>query len=414
MFELSTYHLVLTGFGALILLSHWVPRFFSGREPASSALLMLGGVGVSFLFPDFADQLSPENSGKLWEVSTEMCVIIGLFGVGISIDRIAASSKWRPTLRLLLIVMPLMIILTAGAGMLFAGLALPIAMLLGAVLAPTDPVLARDVQIAPPGEGKEETVRFALTTEAGLNDGLAFPFVYLALALIAAGAASPSLLASWIAIDVIYRIGVGALAGAVLGKALGHIVFRLPRKNPLSESEADIVSLTGIVLTYGIAELLEGYGFIAVFVAAVLLRQEKAEHAFHGRVHDFVRALEQTLTAILLLGLGVILPNLLSEVTAGQIVVVLVLLFVLRPALGWLALWGLNIEWRERAVMAFYGIRGVGSVYYLAYAQTHGDFSEEAQSLWVITVLLIMLSTIVHGLSAGIALSRAGRSETPP
>lgn len=407
MFEFSSYHILLAGLGVIVLLSHWLPRFFSGREPAASALLMGGGVVLSYVMPDMADALSPLNANQFWELSTELCVIIGLFGVGISIDNIASKGKWRATVRLLLFLMPITMILTVVAGTLLAGLALPAAVLLAAVLAPTDPVLAKDVQVGPPTEGKEHPVRFALTTEAGLNDGLAFPFVYLGIALVAAASVNSSLWVEWVAIDVVYRIVVGVVIGAALGKGLGHIVFRRPRQNPLSETQADIVALTGIVLTYGVTELVEGYGFIAVFAAGVMLRQQNGEDKFHGKLYAFIQALEHTLTAILLIGLGAIMPALLANLELGHVVIVILLLFVFRPVIGWLSLSKSGLDPRAKAVTAFYGIKGIGSVYYLSYAQSHLPQFEGLQALWTITVLLIFSSTIIHGLSAGIALSRA-------
>jgi sodium/hydrogen antiporter len=406
MFGLSEYHILLAGLGAVVLLSHWIPRFFSGREPASSALLLAGGAGLSLLLPDMASALSPLNGGKFWELTAEMCVIIGLFGVGLSIDNIAAKGKWKPALRLLLILMPATMILTVFAGNLLAGLAIPAAVLLAAVTAPTDPVLAKDVQVGPPTEGNEHPVRFALTTEAGLNDGLAFPFVYLGIALIASTSYPSSLFLEWAAVDIVYRIAVGAVLGFALGKALGHVVFRWPGDNPISDTQADIVALTGIILTYGITELAEGYGFIAVFVAGIALRREQGEDKFHGKLHAFIRALEHTLTAILLIALGAVMPGLLANVQVSHVILVLLLIFVFRPLAGWVSLSGTGLRGRARAVTAFYGIKGIGSVYYLAYAQSHLPDFQGLETLWTLTVLLIFASTVVHGLSAGIALAR--------
>ncbi len=407
MFEFNSYHVLLAVLGAVVLLSHWIPRYFSGREPASSALLMGGGAALSFLLPDMAVALSPLNANKFWELTSEMCVIIGLFGVGISIDNIAAKGKWRPAVRLLLFLMPATMILTVLAGTVLAGLAVSAAVLLAAVVAPTDPVLAKDVQVGPPTEGKEHPVRFALTTEAGLNDGLAFPFVYLGIALVAGASYNSGVFLEWVAIDVVYRIIVGAVVGWVLGKALGHIVFKRPRKNPISETQADIVAVTGIILTYGLAELVEGYGFIAVFVAGVMLRQQDGEDKFHGKLHAFIRALEHTLTAVLLIALGAVMPGLLEFLRIEHVLLVLLLIFVIRPVIGWFSLSGAGLDARGRGVTAFYGIKGIGSVYYLAYAQSHLPDFPGLETLWTITVLLIFTSTIVHGLSAGIALSRA-------
>jgi NhaP-type Na+/H+ or K+/H+ antiporter len=177
LFGLSSYHVAMVGLGASIIVAYWLPRFFSGREPAASALLIVAGLGAFSLIPGMPAAVDPRTAPKIWEITSELAVIISLFGTGLRIDNLTSYARWRPTVRLLAILMPMTIVAVALLGWALAGMTLAGAILLGAVLAPTDPVLAGDVQVGRPTEGGEHPVRFSLTTEAGLNDGLAFPFV---------------------------------------------------------------------------------------------------------------------------------------------------------------------------------------------------------------------------------------------
>lgn len=406
MYGLSPYHVLLTALGLAIVLAYWLPRFVSGREPAASALLIGLGFVIFGWLPGMPEAISPITSPKPWEVVSELCVIVGLFGVGLRIDRLTNHARWAPTWRLLAVAMPLTILAVALLGWQVGGMTLGGALLLGAVLAPTDPVLAGDVQVGPPTEGGEHPVRFTLTTEAGLNDGLAFPFVYLALALAAAGALSPELLAEWLWRDVLYRIVVGGAAGIGVGWLLGKVLFEFPRKNALAETESGVIALAGVLIAYGATELVEGYGFIAAFLAGLTLRRVESQHAFHARLHDFSESIEHALTAILLIGLGAALPALLVELDAVAVVIALGLLFVIRPAVAWMSLAGTLLKGRKRMVVAAYGVRGVGSIYYLAYAGSHMELTNKAQ-LWAIVAFAILASTIVHGFTAGLAVEKA-------
>lgn len=403
-FELSVYHILLSLFGGAIVLAYWLPRFLSGREPATAALLILFGFLGFGLVPDLPATIGPAALPSAWERMAEVCVIAGLFGVGLRIDRLRGIALWRPTIMLLAVVMPVTIAAVALAGM-AAGLSLAAAVLLGAVLAPTDPVLASDVQVGPPTEGGEHPVRFALTTEAGLNDGLAFPFVHLGLALVATGV-STSVLTEWLWRDVGWRIAVGGAAGLGLGWLMSRILFCWPARNRLADTGSGVVALAGIFLVYGLTELVEGYGFIAVFVAAVTLRRIESGHRFHTALHDFSEAIERALTAVLLVALGAAIPSLLPSLDWAGAAIAVALIFAIRPIVGWVALSGSMGDWRERGVVASYGIRGIGSIYYLAYANSHAKLAE-IDRLWAIVGLTIVVSSIAHGLTAGFAVGKA-------
>ena len=271
--------------------------------------------------------------------------------------------------------------------------------LLGAVLAPTDPVLAGDLQIGPPLEGKEHPVRFALTTEAGLNDGLAFPFVYLALHVAAEGTNPSVWLAEWLAWDVLYRILVGTLAGMAIGWLLGRILVAVPGWNTTAVSGPGVLVLAGVFLAYGVVELAEGYGFIAAFVAGLVCRRVESRHRFHRHLHDFASSIEHAITAILLVLLGSVMPTLWPHLDWSLTIIGFGLILVIRPVAGLIGLLGSSLSLRARAVVSIYGVRGIGSIYYLGYASTHVDFIDEAQ-LWAVVAFTIFASTVIHGLTA--------------
>jgi NhaP-type Na+/H+ or K+/H+ antiporter len=406
LFGIDSYHVLLATLGASIILAFWLPRFLSGREPATSALLILLGLGVFSLLPGMPAALDPVRSPRVWELASELCVIIGLFGTGLRIDRMVHRERRQPTVRLLVIAMPVTIALMALFGWWAAGLTFAGALLLGAILAPTDPVLAGDVQVGPPQEGGEHPVRYALTTEAGLNDGLAFPFVHLGILAVAAESLTIALTGEWLLRDVLYRVLVGGAVGLGAGWLLGKVLFAWPRENALSQTASGVVAFAGVLFAYGMTELAEGYGFIAAFTSGVALRRFETGHHYHRRLHDFSEALEHTLTAILLVALGAAIPYLWPHFTLAHALIGATLIFVVRPLVAWLALTRTILRRRERLVVAFYGVRGIGSVYYLAYAGHHVKLVNEYE-LWSIVAFTILLSTVVHGLTAGIAVERA-------
>lgn len=408
-FGLAPYHVALAVFGASILLAFWLPRFFSGREPAASALLILAGTIAISVVPGLPGLIDPRSAPKIWEYASELAVIVALFGTGLRIDNLTSYSQWQPTVRLLLVAMPLTILAVALLGFFLAGMTLAGAVLLGAVLAPTDPVLAGDVQVGKPTEGGEHPVRFALTTEAGLNDGLAFPFVYLGL-ILAEGFTFGSLATEWFPRDVLYRIAVGSLSGAFVGWLLGKFLFSIPRGNPLAKTASGVLALAGVLLSYGFTELIEGYGFIAAFVSGLTLRRVEKENAFHGTLHSTSESIEHALTSILLLLIGGALPLLWSELDWQHVAVALALIFIIRPLAGWVSLSGTPLLGRERLVVAAYGVRGIGSIYYLGYATSHFPFTNTGQ-LWATIALTILISTVVHGLTAGAAVQRVTEEE---
>lgn len=411
-FDLNSYHVALAAIGLVLIVARWLPRLVSRREPAAAPLMILFGAAASLVIPNLPVIPDPRDAPISWEVVSELTVIIALFGAGMRIDRLRPWSRWFPTARMLAIAMPLTILAVAFLGVGLIGMTVAGAVLLGAVLAPTDPVLAADVQVGPPHEGEEHPVRFALTTEAGLNDGLAFPFVYLGL-IIAVEGLNPGVWAfEWIVQDVFYRIAVGLVMGWAGGRALGYVLFSVPRKSTLAETGSGVVAIAGVLLCYGTTELIEGYGFIAVALLGLTLRRVEKSHAFHRSLHDASESIEHALTGLLLVALGAMLPSLFEDLTWMQVTTAILLLVVIRPLAGWIALAGTGMPARDRAVLSVYGVRGIGSIYYLCYAGHEIEFADEA-SLWSLVALVILLSTILHGFTVGWAMDQISE-ELPP
>ena len=388
--------------GLALLLGAVLPRLL--RRYAVSAPIGFLGAGVLLGLAVDQSHLSPIVESGLTKHLAELTILVALMGVGLAIDRPIGWHRWKVTWRLLLVAMPACIAAVAGAGWLL-GLAPATALLLGAVLAPTDPVLASDVQVQGPSTGadaepeEDDEVRFALTSEAGLNDGLAFPFVYAAVFGATKGAVGDWAL-EWFAWDLIGRTVIGVLVGVGVGWLLGKMAFSAPSRTfRLAESREPVLALAMTLGVYGLAQVLHGYGFVAVFIAALTLRAAERHHDFHEELHGFIEQLEHILTWGILLLLGsAITAGLLRPLTFAGAALGVLLVLVLRPLTAWVSLAGTPMRRSERWVTAAFGIRGVGSVFYLAYAGA--DFRTDLPWLWATVGFTVVLSVVVHGVAA--------------
>lgn len=398
----------LGGAGALLAAS--LPAVLH-RLPFSLPLACLLGGMVLFLLPFPVLEPDPVAHRAALEHITEICVVISLMGAGLALNRRAGLRRWASTWRLLGWTMPLTIVAVAGAATWLLGWPLAAAVLLGAVLAPTDPVLASDVQVGEPvdAENADDEVRFALTSEAGLNDGLAFPIVYAAIALATTGGAA--WMGEWALIDVLYRVSAGVLGGMLIGKLLGRLFFHTRKANlRLAEHRDGFVALASTFLAYGVTELVHGYGFIAVFVTACTIRNAERSHGYNGILHGFIEQIERLLTAWLLLLLGgFIAVGGLASLTWRGAAVALLLLLVIRPVTGWLAQARGPAGPRERAVISVFGIRGIGSLYYLAFALGLADFGVPQEELWAVVAFAVLASIVLHGITATPVMTRLDR-----
>jgi NhaP-type Na+/H+ or K+/H+ antiporter len=395
------------------------------RLPLSTAMLYLA-VGYG---------LGPQGSGLIEidlirqaafiERVTEVAVIVSLFTAGLKLRIPLRDSRWRHPLRLAFGSMTLTVVAIAVAGVYGMGLSWGAGVLLGAILAPTDPVLASDVQVEHPFD--YDPLRFSLTGEAGFNDGTAFPFVMLGLGLLGLHDIGPFGL-QWIGVDVVWAIG-GALAiGFLLGTAVGQLVLYLRREHREATGLDDFLAMGLIGVCYGIALICHTYGFLAVFAAGLALRRMERRH-MHGKadkqpslndaagqrtdelatdpvnapavmaeaVLHFNEQLERIGELFVVVMIGAMLSWTLIPSHAAWFLPLLFL--VVRPVSVAIGLLGTDAAPYERRFMAWFGIRGIGSLYYLMYAVGHGVAESDAKPLVGLTLSAIAVSTLVHGVS---------------
>lgn len=417
---MTTHILLLLLAGLALLGTFLLPGLLRNR------LLSLPIIYVSFGFVVFSLPLelpliNPEDrifDRQLMEYITEFIVIISLAGTGLKLNRAPGWRNWSTGWFLLGIAMPLTIAGISLLGWGWLGLAPASAVLLGAVLAPTDPVLAANVQVGPPkDDSAEDEVRFGLTLEAGLNDGLAFPFVYLALALVASTSLSDTLL-TWAWWDFGYRILMGLLCGVAFGKGLAFVFnrFRVRMKERHdTEIEEGFFILAATLLTYSLTEMAEGYGFLAVFVAAVVSgRQKESDTESRQESFEAIDQVEQAILGIFLIAFGgITATGGLADLTWQGAVLGMLVLLVIRPVAGLLSFLPSRLPFVEKLAISYFGIRGVGSLYYLSYAHNSEQFSE-IDAVWSVVNFTMLVSIFLHGLSVKPVLgwvdARMGRS----
>ena len=400
--ELALLVLGLAAFGVVGL-----PHVLS-RQPLSYPVVFVAVGVLLFSFPLGLIQPDPIEFAETTETLTEIGVITALMGAGLAINRVPGWKAWGSTVKLLAITMPLTIAAVAVLGWWALGLTPAAAVLLGAVLAPTDPVLASDVQVsAPAKEEDDDEVRFALTSEAGLNDGLAFPFTNLAILIALNGVAPSGWLADFLLVEVLYKLTVGLLGGVVVGRVLAWGIFA--RRSPLTRIRDGMIALAATLIAYAVTEMVGGYGFLAVFVAAVVIRNQERKHSYLEVMHQFSDQIERLLSAVVLILFGgALATGILRYLDWRGVLVAALIVLVVRPLAGMAGLARSPMPQRERAAVAFFGIRGVGSFYYLAYASNQVEFLQVEQ-VWAITALVVLISVVIHGVTATPAMAYIDR-----
>ncbi|MDQ3493702.1 MAG: cation:proton antiporter [Chloroflexota bacterium] len=407
------------------------------RLPLSSSMIylaagaVLGPIGLGMIIID------PAGGGSgLLEVVSEVAVILSLFTAGLKLRLPISDRGWWIPVRLAFVSMALTVGLIALAGVTLLGLPLGAAVLLGAILAPTDPVLASDVQVGHPGD--PDQLRFALTGEAGLNDGTAFPFVMLGLGLLGLHDLGENGL-RWVAVDLVWSVAVGLAVGALLGTLVARLVVHLRSTHREAVGLDEFLALGLIGISYGAALMVGGYGFLAVFAAGLALRriertrtnedvadELEAGEGRGGRSQEEVATHPETAPAFMARALLTFNEQL--ERIGEVAVVVLVgaaltivgvplevawfaplLFLVIRPLAVLIGLAGASLSRTRLIFIGWFGIRGVGSVYYLSYAITHDLQPDVARTLAAITLSVVAASVLVHGISVTPLMSRYER-----
>jgi sodium/hydrogen antiporter len=420
----TTHWFILIG---CLMLARGLATTTLGRLPFTSSIIYLG---VGLVLGPMALHIfafDAREQSHLLETLTEIAVLISLFSAGVKMPVPLTRKRWTPAVRLAWVSMALSVALVTAFTFFVLGLPLGAGVLLGAILAPTDPVLATDVQVRHADD--RDQLRFTLTCEAGMNDGAAFPFVMLGLGLLGAhelGAFGWR----WVMVDVLWATLAAIAIGVLGGAGLARLGWRLRGEAPKHEVLDDLVSLGLIAVVYGLSVLVTAWGFLAVFFAAVALRQ--TELVLSGAHKDrqgllvadeksgsdvpltvsaeslvFKEHLERLseLTLVLLLG-GMVSTH---DWTLRAVGTAFFLFLVARPLSVLLGLLGSDTPTRVRSMTAWFGVRGIGSVYYLMYAMNHGLPRALHGELIQITVVVVMLSILIHGTSVKPLLDRFWR-----
>jgi len=401
---MNSYIIILVILGAAALGMAWMPAITRKLKISYAVLYVILG----FILYTFVEALPEPNPTKELNITlrlTELVVIVSLMGTGLKIDERFSFRDWAIPLRLGSITMLLSIGITAILGYFWLGFSIPSSILLGASLAPTDPVLASDVQVGPPLEKSRSRVRFALTAEGGLNDSMAFPFTWLAIVLVGFSVNSDTI-TTWFIKDLGFRMVVGLISGWLIGKALAYLLFHLPKNTTLDTPEDGFVALSATLLVYGVTELLHGYGFLAVFVCAVTLRNFELGHKYHKKLHAFSDQIERILVAIVLILFGgSIAYGILSILNLQLVLFGLASIFIVRPLCAYFSVMRTPIPGKEKAMISFFGIKGVGSLFYLAFALNEAPFENIAE-LWCIVSFIVLCSIVIHGFSAAKTMAK--------
>lgn len=406
------------------------------RLPVSTSMLylivgfLLGPTEYGLLRPD------PDIYAAAMERVSEVAVLISLFSVGLHLGVPLASKQWGLPLRLAFTSMIITVVLIALVAYYGLGMSVGAAILLGGILAPTDPVLASDVQVAEPGD--RDRLRFSLSGEGGLNDGASFPFVMLGLGLMGLHDLGPAG-ARWIAVDVVWSLAGGILIGGALGWLIGKLVVHLRTNYQEAVGLDEFLALGLVALAYGAAQLTYASGFLSVFSAGLALQRirsakpkvkdipQTAPAGMHDKeahvamathpelagvymmqaVRGFNEQMERIAELVIVLMVGAMLPYVAPA--RASLWFVPVLFLVLRPLSVWLGLRGAEVSSEQRLLICWFGIRGIGSIYYLTFAVHHGLDADIGELIKSITVTTVAVSIVLHGISVTPLMAFYGR-----
>ena len=407
------------------------------RLPVSASMLYLAvgyGLGVAgwgLMEPDSRDV------SVILERVTEIALLISLFSVGMKLGLPFSSPHWHLPLRLAFVSMALTVGLITAVGVFLLDLPLGVAVLLGGILAPTDPILASDVQVEEAHD--RDRLRFSLSGEGGLNDGAAFPFVMLGLGLLGARELGVGGW-RWLTVDVFWALAAGVAIGSLLGAMIGRLVVYLRTRHQQAVGLDEFLALGLIALAFSVAQLAHASAFLSVFAAGLALQRVKERSQTQDAPHEgpaglqgkeahlavathpnlagaymmqavrgFNDQIERIAELIIILAVGAMLP--FVTVDRWTVGFLLLLFFVLRPLSVWLGLLGASVSGDQRLLIAWFGIRGIGSIYYLMFALNNGLSGAMADRTISITLLAVAASIIVHGVSVTPLMAFYGRRQ---
>ncbi len=418
MIQPETFALACIIVGAL-LIAKTLGGSFIARLPLSAAMIYLA-VGVAIGPWGWGLlELDAFKNTLLLERLAEVALLVSLFTAGMKLEVPFKDRRWRIPVQLATVSMLATVAAIAAVGVWLLKLPLGAAVLLGAILAPTDPVLASDVQVANPGD--RDRLRFGLTGEGGLNDGSAFPLVMLGLGLLGVHELG-DMQWRWWTIDVLWAVAGGLALGYAMGTLVGRAIIYLRTQRLEALGSDEFIALGLIALTYGLALLTLTYGFLAVFAAGLALRrideptavatpalnallsaEDQRATGSHAPAHmmrqveRFNSQLESFAEVAMVLVVGVLLAT--TRFDPNVLWFVPLLFLVIRPVAVAIGLLGTDAKPAQRRLMAWFGIRGIGSLYYLLFAISHGIAVPLAGQLLNITLAVVVASVVAHGIS---------------
>ncbi|WP_404787773.1 cation:proton antiporter [Altericista sp. CCNU0014] len=392
---MDTYIISFLIVGLLLLFVTLGSGWISGL-PFSYALIYLI-VGV-LLGPYGIHVVNVRPQAEVIERFAEFTVLISLFSCGLKMSRPLQFRAWNSTIRLIGLLMPICILALAIVGRVFLGLPWGAAILLSAILAPTDPVLASEIQLSDAEDHDE--LRFGLTSEGGLNDALAFPFVYFGIYLIE-DPQWQNWFRQWVLVDIFWAIAAGIVMGILVAQLVTLIHRKLRRLKSANALMEDFIALSMVMITYALTEMVNGYGFVAVFVAGMVVqRNQVTPETYHSQL-DFSEQIEKLMEVGIILVLGSSLRVEPMIRFSGEIFLVAVLLiFVIRPVGTWVSTVGSSLQPTRRWLYGWLGIRGLGSIYYLSYAFGKGLSGEVGEEVGWVVYFTVAISIVLHGISA--------------
>ncbi len=398
------YHLILLGFGLATVLMAYVPIISEKLKITYTLPMLVIGASLFYLGVP-VDWPSPFWEHKWVKVVTELIVILSLMGAGLKIGFRYSAKHWKNPLRLIGITMPIYILAIFLIFFYVVGLDGASSLLLAAVCAPTDPVMATDMQLEGEGGGSDEKkntgLRYLLTSEAGLNDGMAFPFVYLAILWSTAGDIQGVDFWEWTSFYLLYKIVVGILIGSAFGLLYSYSVHKL-HSNVMKMPLSGFVAIALAVASFALAETASAYGFMSVFFTGLFAQyhhHKKSKDSSKDEMLFYSEETEKLLMVVWVLLFGGFLANgILLETGLMGFGAALVIVLLFRPMAAILAVFRADFSLRKKWAVAFFGIKGIGSFFYLAYALGEGQFNAEAQ-LYSVVSWVVLVSIVVHGLS---------------
>jgi len=403
--------LILAGFSFAVLIMTWLPSVSRKARVSYPIILLLVGFGMFYggIPIDWPDPLWSDS--KIISIS-ELIVVVSLMTAGLKIPTSKSFTFWKIPIKLLLIAMPITMDCTYFLGVYLIGLSFTSALLLAAVLAPTDPVLAAAVQLSSPEDQDAEhsKVKFALTAEAGLNDGMAFPFTFLAVLIIQAGSWEAFDLTGWIMNEFLLKIFLGSVFGYLFAKII--IYFNNYMNNLGIKTDDGLLALSMAIFIYSSTELLHGYGFLAVFIAGITLKKSQLiKDVYKNKLHGFLDEVERFMLVIWITIFGGSIMNGIMGIASWKgFFFALILLFLIRPIAGFLSLLGCNNSTKDKMIIGFFGIRGIGSIFYISWAFKMIGTYQDRELLYSILAIVILCSIFIHGVTAPLVFRKKNNS----